>query len=257
LPKLPPSVHPWPVGVGSRYGPAPPCNRGLLVLSTVTLRSVVAITAILAMLAVCGAARADADPASDVLYTNDVFLPLSTKVEPRLARQLADAAKAANAAGKPVRIALIAAPADLGGVPILFGKPTDYARFLGTELQFVYTGRLLIVMPQGAALAERGRLVANAAVVRAIVGSGGNGLARTAITLVQALTGKAPKPPPASARGFPVWKSTAIAAGGVCALLLCGLILLRRRLRGRQLEQPRTNPDVVPDPHDPSRYKGP
>jgi hypothetical protein len=197
------------------------------------------------MLAVCGAARADADPASDVLYTDDVFLPLSTGVAPQLARRLADAARAASAAGKPVRVALIAAPADLGGVPTLFGKPTDYARFLAIELQFVYAGRLLIVMPQGAALAEHGRLVANASVVRAVVGSGGDGLARTAITLVQALTGTAPPTPStgngnaspaapatASARGFPVWKSAAIAVGGVCALLLGGLVLVRRRRRG-------------------------
>jgi hypothetical protein len=102
-------------------------------LPSVALRSVLAITPILACLAVCSAARADADPASDVLYTGDVFLPLSTKVSPRLARQLADATRAASAAGKPVRVALIAAPADLGGIPSLFGKPTEYARFLGLD----------------------------------------------------------------------------------------------------------------------------
>jgi hypothetical protein len=32
------------------------------------------------------AARADADPASDVLYTGRVFLPLSVRVSPELAR---------------------------------------------------------------------------------------------------------------------------------------------------------------------------
>ena len=118
-------------------------------MPSVALRSVLAITPILACLAVCGSARADADPASDVLYTDDVFLPFSTIVSPGLAGQLADATRAASDAGKPVRVALIAAPADLGGIPSLFGKPTDYARFLGLELQFVYTGRVLIVMPQG------------------------------------------------------------------------------------------------------------
>ena len=45
-----------------------------------------------------------------------------------------------------------------GRVPSLFGKPTDYARFLDAELQFVYSGRLLVVTPQGAALAAHGRL---------------------------------------------------------------------------------------------------
>jgi hypothetical protein len=214
-------------------------------LPAVALRSVLAITPILACLAVCCAARADADPASDVLYTDDVFLPFSTKVSPGLARQLADATRAASAVGKPVRVALIAAPADLGGVPSLFGKPTAYARFLGLELQFVYTGRVLIVMPQGAALSERGRLVANAAVVRAVVGSGGDGLARTAIALVRELTGTAPTPlqtttiVASAERGFPVWKSIAVAVGGVFALALGGLVLVRRRARGKR-------PDTVP-----------
>jgi hypothetical protein len=209
-------------------------------LPTVALRSVLAITLILACLAVCGSARADADPASDVLYTDDVFLPFSTTVSPELARQLADATRAASAAGKPVRVALIAAPTDLGGIPSLFGKPTDYARFLGLELQFVYTGRVLIVMPQGAALSERGRLVANAAVVRAAVGSGGDGLARTAITLVRELTGTAPTPlhtktiVASAERGFPVWKSIVIAVAATFVLVLGGLVLVRRRARGRQ-----------------------
>ena len=200
------------------------------------LRSVLAITPIVACLAVCGAARADADPASDVLYTDNVFLPFSATVSEGLARQLADATRAASAAGKPVRVALIAAPEDLGGVPALFGKPRDYARFLGLELQFVYTGRLLVVMPQGAALSERGRLVANAAVVRARVGSGGDGLARTAITLVQELTGTAPESPSTTtaSRGFPVWKSIAIAVGAAFVLVVGAVVLVRRRARGKR-----------------------
>jgi hypothetical protein len=238
------------------------------------LRSACTITLVVAALAVCGAARADADPASDVLYTEDVFLPLSTKVAPALAQQLADVTRAASDAGDPVRVALIAAPADLGGVPALFGKPTDYARFLGAELQFVYPGRLLVVMPQGAALAERGRLIANAAVVRAVIEPGADGLARTAITLVRGLSGQAPRrvstspsapapsnsaPPaaslPVSAKGFPVWASAVIAIGAVGLLVLGGLIFVRRRARVRQPEQGQR--EVVPDPCDPYRYRGP
>ena len=74
--------------------------------------------------AVPGAARADADPASDYLYTTNVFLPLATKVSPPLARELRAVTAAAAKAGKPIRVALIATPTDLGGVPSLFGKPT-------------------------------------------------------------------------------------------------------------------------------------
>jgi hypothetical protein len=46
-------------------------------------------------------------------------------------------------------VAIIASPYDLGAVSSLYGKPQEYAKFLSSELTFVYHGRLLIVMPQG------------------------------------------------------------------------------------------------------------
>ena len=112
------------------------------------------------------AAQADADPAGDYLYTTNVFLPLTTKVSPQLARELRAATAAAAKAGNPIRVALIATSTDLGGVPSLFGKPTDYSRFLDAELQFAYSGRLLVVMPQGAALTAHGRQEADEAVIQ-------------------------------------------------------------------------------------------
>src|SRR3954468_11752570 len=122
-------------------------------------------------------AHADADPASDTLYTGRVFLPLSAKVSPQLARELGGVTLAAQKAGRPVRVALIASKTDLGGVPQLFGKPTTYARFLASELQFVYPDKVLIVMPQGAALGDHARLIANAEVLNAEVEPGPDGLA--------------------------------------------------------------------------------
>src|SRR5207237_7951332 len=86
-------------------------------------------------------------------------LPHARTLAPPMAAQLAAATAAAARAGRPVRIALIATRQDLGAVPSLFGHPAAYARFLGSELQFVYRGRLLVVMPQGAALSQKGRLV--------------------------------------------------------------------------------------------------
>ena len=44
---------------------------------------------------------------------------------------------------------MIGSRTDLGAVPQLFGKPGTYAKFLGAEIRTFYTGRLLIVMPQG------------------------------------------------------------------------------------------------------------
>jgi hypothetical protein len=183
-----------------------------------------------------GAARADADPASDYLYTTNVFLPLDTKVSPRLARELRAATLAAARAGKPIRVALIATPTDLGGVPSLFGKPTDYARFLDAELQFVYSGRLLVVMPQGAALAAHGRLQADESVIQATVEPGGDGLARTAITLVRELSGRAPgsggsrsSGSASSSPGIPAWVWAVIGVAAVCLVALAVLVILRKR----------------------------
>ena len=217
------------------------------------MKRLVAPALVLASLAVPGLAHADADPASDTLYVGRVFLPLSARVSPRLARQLAADTLAAEQAGRPVRVALIASRTDLGGVPALFGKPTAYAAFLAAELQFVYPGRVLIVMPQGAALGERGRLAANADVVRAKVEPGADGLARTAITLVEKLadvhappsaSGPLPSTTPAQAHvqstsgatakragGVPAWGSALIAVGAIALLLVPGVWLARRRAR--------------------------
>ncbi|HZR92634.1 MAG TPA: hypothetical protein VFA44_09570 [Gaiellaceae bacterium] len=189
------------------------------------------------LLPVAGTARADADPASDVLYLRDVFLPLGATVTPELAQQLQDATRAARSAGKPVKVALIAEPTDLGGVPSLFGKPVYYARFLGAELQFLYRGKVLVVMPQGAGLSEGGRLVADAAVVDARIGPGADGLARTAIDLVgQIALGKHAATRSgvgsASGGGLPAWGWIVI-AGVPAALIAAGLLLLLRARRGK------------------------
>ncbi len=133
-------------------------------------------------------ARADADPASDTLYTSDVFLPYA-RVTPAVADELRNAVGNARAEGKPIKVAVIAARRDLGGVPTLFGNPLYYARFLGAELQFLYSGKLLVVMPQGAALSQRGKLIADRSVLDAKVEQGTDGLVRTAAVLVRDLTG--------------------------------------------------------------------
>ena len=55
----------------------------------------------------------------------------------------------ARKAGYPVKVAVIATPNDLGVVPDLFGKPKEYATFLGREISFNGKPHLLIVMPAG------------------------------------------------------------------------------------------------------------
>jgi hypothetical protein len=176
----------------------------------------------LVALLVPAVAHADADPASDTLYTGRVFLPLSAKVAPRLARELDAVTLEAEKVGRPVRVALIASKTDLGGVPQLFGKPATYARFLASELQFVYPDKVLIVMPQGAALGDHARLVANSDVLNAEVEPRPDGLA-----LIRKLAGVGRPPDEGSGISPWVW-----IAAGVAALVLVGAgIALARRSR--------------------------
>jgi hypothetical protein len=99
-------------------------------------------------LALAGNALADGDPASDVLYLQDVFLPYKAP-----SRAAADALRAAvtkaNESGYRIKVAVIGSRFDLGTATALIGKPKQYARFLGAEVQFFYHGHLLVVMPNG------------------------------------------------------------------------------------------------------------
>jgi hypothetical protein len=93
-------------------------------------------------------ARADGDPASDVLYLQDVYLPYQRPSE-GAAADLSAAVAEANRAGYPMKVAVIASVEDLGLVGSLFGKPQVYAGFLGAEIRSFFTGHLLVVMPSG------------------------------------------------------------------------------------------------------------
>ena len=55
----------------------------------------------------------------------------------------------ANSQGYRIKVAVIAAELDLGGIPSFFGKPREYAHFLGLELALAYKSRLLVVMHTG------------------------------------------------------------------------------------------------------------
>jgi hypothetical protein len=95
-----------------------------------------------------GSASADGDPASDVLYLQDVFLPYKAPSKAS-ADALQAAVTKANASGYRIKVAVIGSKLDLGTATALFGKAGDYVRFLGAEVQFFYQGHLLVVMPNG------------------------------------------------------------------------------------------------------------
>jgi hypothetical protein len=93
--------------------------------------------------------RADGDPASDVLLGESVFYPYSPPVSPPVQQALNGQTAAARHAGFPIKVALIAAPTDLGVIPDLFGKPQKYADFLDQEISFNGKQPLLVVMAAG------------------------------------------------------------------------------------------------------------
>jgi len=118
----------------------------------------VAALAAAASLAAPVAARADGDPASDVIISQNVFfsytkLPQSSKET--LGRVVAEA----NRGGYTVRVALIGNRFDLGSVPVFWQKPQQYAKFLSQELlgPAPYTNRVLTVMPNGFGLSRSGK----------------------------------------------------------------------------------------------------
>ena len=106
---------------------------------------VLALAAALAGTA-AGTARADGDPASDVLLTDNVFLSFQSPYGSAEGRALEALAKAAKKQGFPMRVAVITQIADLGAIGGLYGKAQRYADFLAREITFVYHGTLVVAM---------------------------------------------------------------------------------------------------------------
>jgi len=189
-----------------------------------------------------GVARADGDPASDVLVAQPVFLPADAGVPPADAARLTALVREARRAGYPVKVAVVASSYDLGSVTALWRKPQTYARFLGTELSLLYRGRLLTVMPNGIGVYHHGLPVAREQRVLAGVGVDRGDLAATAAAAVQRLAAAdghrlaepvVASPAPAHARGTSAAEWAAIAAGLLLVALAWAVSLRVRPLRGR------------------------
>jgi hypothetical protein len=92
------------------------------------------------------AALADADPPSDVLLLQSVYYPYQPPVSDKLRRTLDKVVLDAKTAGYPVKVAMVESTVDLGAIPQLFGRPAEYAPFLGREIAFKSKDPLLVVM---------------------------------------------------------------------------------------------------------------
>ena len=147
---------------GGRAKPARlSCGVASAALRVVAL--VVAV-AVLAALGPTAAARADGDPASDILPVQNTSTPFPP---PAGAQALAASVEKVFQSGHRVKVAVIATRRDLGSIPSLFGKANAYAHFLGTELGAFYAGPLLIVMPSGFGIYDGRRSTAPEATVLA------------------------------------------------------------------------------------------
>jgi hypothetical protein len=152
-------------------------------------RGLAVCAALLAVATTASIARADGDPASDVLPTDSVYFPIDAPSQDAQS-SLTSAVNAVYSNGNRVKVAVIATAEDLGAIPSLMNKPDDYAKFLGQELMGFYVGPLLIVMPNGWGVYDGGRSVsAENGVLNGIGvnGSSVDNLVRSAATAVQRL----------------------------------------------------------------------
>ena len=180
------------------------------------------------------AARADGDPASDVLYNGRVFFPFEVKISAQKQQDLQQIVDGAWKAGFPIKVAVISAAYDLGSVGALWEKPQLYSKFLGSELAFLYKGRLLIVMPNGFGL-NHGTAAERKLLGKVPIGQGGDGLTASATAAVGALAAASghqlPKP------AHPASNTARDRIVIVVAVVLIALLVLllvpgaRRRLR--------------------------
>ncbi|HEV7808722.1 MAG TPA: hypothetical protein VGO80_23155 [Solirubrobacteraceae bacterium] len=147
-------------------------------------RHLVAAIAAAALLATPASAAADGDPASDVLTQQDAFFPYTTPTPDGVARALLALTAATRRAGWPIKVAIIAAPTDLGAVGSLFTNPQQYADLLAREIA---APRLLVVTPQGFGGQQLGDGVDRALAGLAPARADGDALARQALTAVSRL----------------------------------------------------------------------
>lgn len=117
---------------------------------------VATLTSLLIVLLAASSARADGDPASDVLASQPAFVPQDAGVSAHQQAQLNALLAQARRRGYELRVAVVGSPTDLGSVSALWHQPQNYARFLGQELSLLYRGPLLVVMPNGYGVCRSG-----------------------------------------------------------------------------------------------------
>lgn len=176
------------------------------------------------------AARADGDPASDVLLGQDVFYPYPPNTPSVAVREALDGmVKRAKARGYAPKIAIIALGSDLGSYPYLLTEPQRYADLLAREISFNTKPRVLVVLPTGLGGQNLGAHAGEAlSGVQPDAKADGDALARTAMVALGKLTAAAGTPvavpPVATASGS--GKGEGGKGGGTSPALIFGLPVL-------------------------------
>ena len=199
--------------------------------------------ALLALALGVPAAFADGDPASDYLLVYPAFVPPDDGIPAAYAKQLTQVIAAAKAKHYVIRVALIKTRYDMGSVTVLYRKPKQYAHFLSQELHFVYTGRLLVVMPNGYGFARGGVLQPKQQAIvdrLPVPGNSGAQLASAGTRAVRALAAasgvEVALPGLRGSTGTNTTRDRLVIVVVVAILLILGggLPLLRQRRRGRR-----------------------
>jgi hypothetical protein len=107
------------------------------------------VAAVVLLLLAPPLARADGDPASDVLPEQPVFFGSALDLKSKPAAQLDALARDAARRGYPVNVAVISRLEDMGSATQYWNDMDNYAEFLAGEIGCCVKGRLLIVMPAG------------------------------------------------------------------------------------------------------------
>jgi hypothetical protein len=198
----------------------------------------VLVAAAAAALLAVPAARANGDPASDELITQQVYIGLEVPLALSDREELLKTVAAANERGYTIRVALIAFTNDLGSAVSLWRHPQAYAKFLGSELAFAYANRLLVAMPSGFGFYRRRRPAAGERRVleRVRAGRSPTALVRSTARAVRALAAAdgVELPSSFSGGGSSEWRDRALIVG-VALAAAAAILASRWWLRDRRV----------------------
>jgi len=197
------------------------------------------VIALVGCLGAATSAHADVDPAGAALAYQDVYVPMGQPVRGDVIGELHALAAAARQAHHPVKVALIASPADLDVLGRFFGRPSAYARFLSSELSYAFSGDVLVAMPNGLGMFDVGGIAHNTlAGIRIERRAGASGLAAAATIALRRLAAGTSGASPASGSDDAEQITLVGAAAFAGALPLLLMFRTRRRARAGRLLAP-------------------